>query len=340
MSHIPTRQLGRNGPQVTALGFGALGLSTFYGKPQPDEERFAFLDHAHKVGARNWDTADVYGDNEDLIGEWFRRSGKRDDIFLATKFATVWHPDGTRTFNNEPGYVKEACEKSLNRLGIETIDLYYCHRLSGKTAIEDMVEAMADLVKQGKVRYLGLSECSAESLRRAHKIHPISAVQVEYSPFTTELESPQIGLLDACRELGVAVVAYSPLGRGFLTGQYRSLDDFDDDDIRRTLPRFSPDNFHKNLELVDRIGSLADKKGCTAGQLTLAWLMAQGEDVIPIPGTKKIKYLDDNMGALNVKLTPEENREIRKAIESAEVSGSRYPPFMQAYNFMDTPERS
>ncbi|KAK5456099.1 hypothetical protein LTS15_005418 [Exophiala xenobiotica] len=336
-SKLPTRQLGRNGPQVPALGFGALGLSTFYGKRQPDEERFEFLDRAYELGARNWDSADVYGDNEDLIGEWFRRTGKRDDVFLATKFGNIWSPDGSRSIRNDPEYVKAACEKSLKRLGIKTIDLYYCHRLNGQVPVEDMVGAMAELVKEGKVRYLGLSECSAESLRRAHKVHPISAVQVEYSPFTVEIEDPQIRLLEACRELGVAVVAYSPLGRGFLTGQYRSLDDFEQDDIRRTLPRFAPENFHKNLDLVDKIVSLASKKGCTAGQLTLAWLMAQGEDIIPIPGTKKIKYLEENLGALNVKLTREEKLEIRQAIESAEVSGNRYPPAMQAYNFMDTP---
>jgi aryl-alcohol dehydrogenase-like predicted oxidoreductase len=193
--------------------------------------------------------------------------------------------------------------------------------------------------REGKVKCLGLSECSAETLRRAHRVHPIAAVQIEYSPFTTDIEDPKIGLLETCRELGVAIVAYSPLGRGFISGHFRSPDDFDADDIRRTLPRFSAENFPKNLKLVDQIVELAKKKGCTSGQLTLAWLMAQGSDIIPIPGTKKLKYFEDNMGALDVKLTEKDILEIRKAIMATEVSGNRYPPGMQAYNFMDTPVR-
>ena len=194
--------------------------------------------------------------------------------------------------------------------------------------------------RQGKVRFLGLSECSSESLRRAYKIHPIAAVQVEYSAFTTDIENPKVGLLQTCRELGVAVVAYSPLGRGLLTGQYKSPDDFDEDDVRRTLPRFSPENFSKNLDLVNKISELAKKKACTPGPLSLAWLMAQGDDIIPIPGTKKIKYLEENQKALNVHLTEAEGIAIRKAISEAEVSGDRYPPAMQAYNFMDTPPKT
>jgi len=334
---LPTRQLGRNGPQVTALGFGTMGLSVYYGKPSPDEERLEVLDRAFELGLVNWDSADAYGDNELLIGNWFKRSGKRDEIFLATKFANVWLPDGSRTIKNDPEYVREACEKSLKRLGIEAIDLYYCHRFSGKVPVEDIVGAMAELVKEGKVRYIGLSECSAETLRRAQKVHPIAAVQIEYSPFSMDIEDPKIALLKTCRELGVAVVAYSPLGRGFLTGQYKSPEDFEEGDIRRHLPRFSPENFPKNLKLVDKIAELADKKGCTAGQLTLAWLMAQGDDIIPIPGTKKIKYLEENRGALEVKLTEEENLTIRKAIEGTEVGGERYAASMMAFNFMDTP---
>lgn len=193
------------------------------------------------------------------------------------------------------------------------------------------------MIREGKVKFLGLSECSSETLRRAQKVHPIAAVQIEYSPFTTDIEDPRIGLLETCRELGVATVAYSPLGRGFLTGQYKSRDDFDEDDVRRTLPRFSAENFPKNLKLVNQIAKLAEKKGCTAGQLNLAWLMAQGSDIIPIPGTKKIKYLEENMDVLEVKLTEQETLEIRNAIEGTEVSGDRYPPAMMAYNFMDTP---
>lgn len=334
---LPTRQLGKGGPQVTALGFGAMGLSAFYGKPESDEERFKILDRAYEMGERFWDSADIYQDSEDLIGKWFKRTGKRDDIFLVTKFALV-SKDGARTVRSDPEYVKEACEKSLKRLGIPTIDLYYCHRLDGKTPVEKTVEAMAQLKKEGKIKYLGLSEVSSASLRRAHAVHPISAVQIEYSPFTTDIESPDVALLKTCRELGVATVAYSPLGRGMLTGAYKSPADFEEGDFRSFSPRFSEENFPKNLKLVEEIKGVAKKKGCTPGQLTLAWLLAQGDDVIPIPGTKKIKYLEENLGALDIKLTSSENAEIRKAVENAEVHGQRYPEQMMGTLFADTPE--
>ena len=289
------------------------------------------------MGEHFWDSADIYMDNEDLIGKWFKRTGHRKDIFLATKFANHLKPDGSREIRNEPEYVHQACAKSLQRLGIECIDLYYCHRLSGKVPIEEMMNALVELKDQGKIKYIGLSECSSESLRRAHKIHPISAVQIEYSPWTMDIEDPQIALLKTCRELGVAVVAYSPLGRGFLTGQYKSPADFEEGDFRKSNPRFSAENFPKNLQLVDQIKSLADKKGCTSGQLTLAWLMAQGEDIIPIPGTKKIKYLEENLGALKVKVTKEDDAFIRKAIGNADVHGSRYVEGMMQFCFADTP---
>lgn len=334
---LPTRQLGKNGPQVTALGFGAMGLSAFYGTPESDEDRFKILDKAYDMGEKFWDSADVYMDSEDLIGKWFKRTGKRDDIFLATKFANTMK-DGNMTVRSDPEYVKEACEKSLKRLGVPTIDLYYCHRLDRKTPVEKTVEAMAQLKEEGKIKYLGLSEVSSASLRRAHAVHPISAVQIEYSPFTTDIESPDIALLKTCRELGVATVAYSPLGRGMLTGAYKSPADFEEGDFRSRSPRFSEENFPKNLKLVDEIKGIAQKKGCTPGQLTLAWLLAQGEDVIPIPGTKKIKYLEENMAALDVKLTSSENAEIRKAVENAEVHGQRYPEQMMGRLFADTPE--
>ncbi|KAK4693869.1 pyridoxine 4-dehydrogenase, partial [Lecanoromycetidae sp. Uapishka_2] len=334
---LPTRKLGKDGPAVTALGFGAMGLSAFYGKPEPDEERFKVLDRAYELGEHFWDSADIYQDNEDLIGKWFKRTGKRDEIFLATKFANTMK-DGQMTVKSDPEYVKEACEKSLKRLGIPTIDLYYCHRLDGVTPVEKTVEAMAQLKKEGKIKHLGLSEVSSTSLRRAHKIHPISAVQIEYSPYALDIESPTIQLLKTCRELGVATVAYSPLGRGMLTGLYTSPADFEEGDFRKYAPRFSEENFPKNLKLADEIGALAKKKGCTAGQLTLAWLMAQGEDIIPIPGTKKIKYLDENVGALHVKLTEEENAAVRKAVEGAEIHGERYPPGMAARLFSESPE--
>ncbi|MCJ1355624.1 MAG: hypothetical protein MMC33_005616 [Icmadophila ericetorum] len=315
---LPTRQLGKDGPQ-------------------PDEDRFAVLDKAYELGLTNWDSADVYMDNEDLIGKWFKRTGKRDEIFIATKFALSVGPDGSRGVSNDPEYIKEACNKSLKRLGIDTIDLYYCHRLSGEVPVEKVVGAMAELVKEGKVRYIGLSEASAESLHRACKVHHIAANQTEYSPFTTDIEDPQIDVLKTCRELGIALVAYSPLGRGFITGQYKSPDDFEEGDFRKFSPRFSAENFPKNLKLVDEIKQIADKKGCTPGQLTLAWLMAQGEDIIPIPGTKKIKYLEENFGALKVKLTEEEIKDIRTAVENAEVHGSRYPAAMMGLCFADTP---
>jgi len=335
---LPTRKLGAQGPQVTAEGFGVMGLSSFYGKPGSDEERFEVLDRAHELGQHFWDSADMYGDSEDLLGKWFKKSGKRNDIFLATKFGNVMKENGERYIDSSPEYVKKACEKSLQRLGVGCIDLYYCHRVDSKTPIEKTVEAMVELKKAGKIKYLGLSEVSAASLKRACKVHHIDAVQIEYSPFCVEIEDPSIGLLAACRELGVATVAYSPLGRGFVTGAYKSPADFEEGDFRKFAPRFSEENFPKNLKLVDGLVSLAGKKGCTAGQLTLAWLMKQGEDIIPIPGTKKIKYLEENIGALKVKISDAEDKEIRKMIENAEVHGARYPESFMAACFADTPE--
>ncbi|TKA65594.1 hypothetical protein B0A49_04875 [Cryomyces minteri] len=332
MPGLPTRQLGKNGPQVTALGFGCMGLSAFYGAPKLDKERFAVLDKAYALGELHWDSADVYADNEDLLGKWFKQNpGKRDNVFVATKFGFRGFDDGRSEVNSTPEYCREACEKSLKRLGVPYVDLYYCHRLDGKTPVEKTIEAMAQLKKEGKIKYLGLSECSSESLRRAHNVHPISAVQIEYSPFSLDIENPQIGLLQTCRELGVAVVAYSPIGRGMITGHLRSPDDFEDNDFRRLSPRFSKENFPKNLEL-------AKNKGVTASQLTLAWLLAQGDDIIPIPGTTRVDRLEENVGALNVKLTKEEEQAIRKACEDAEVHGGRYPEAMSSALFADTPE--
>jgi len=335
---LPTRKLGKNGPEVTALGFGTMGLSAFYGKPKPDEERYALLDHIYNSGELFWDTADMYGDSEDLLGRWFKNNpGKREYNFLATKFANHIDPEtGARTVNNEPEYVKQACDKSLKRLGVDHIDLYYAHRLNVNQPVEITVKAMKELQDQGKVKYLGLSECGADSLRRACKVAHIDAVQMEYSPFSMDIEDPQIDLLNTCRELGVAVVAYSPLGRGFLTGSIKSPDDFEEGDFRKLAPRFSKENFPKNLKLVDDIKALADSKGCTPGQLVLAFLLAQGDDILPIPGTTKIKNFDENMGALNVKITKEDNEKIRKAISAAEVHGGRYPPGFASALFVDT----
>ncbi|KAL8691407.1 MAG: hypothetical protein Q9218_003360 [Villophora microphyllina] len=326
MAAITKHQLGKNGPQVPCLGFGLMGLSLAYGAVESTEQRLEVLDRAYELGARFWDSADVYADNEDLIGEWFKRSGDRDNIFLATKFALFVNNKGGIGTRSDPEYVKEACNKSLKRLGIDCIDLYYCHRVDGKTPIEKTVEAMVELKKEGKIKYIGLSEVSSDTLRRAYAVHPITAVQIEYSPFAMDIENPQIALLKTCRELGVATVAYSPLGRGFLTGAFKSPADFEEGDFRKYAPRFSEQNFPKNLELVTHLQEIAKKKGCTSGQLSLAWLLAQGEDIFPIPGTKKIKYLEENLDAVSIKLSDAEIKEVREAIEKVEVRGERYPP--------------
>lgn len=335
MPALKTKALGKNGPQVTALGFGTMGLSAFYGNPKPDTERFALLDKAYESGELHWDSADMYMDSEDLLGKWFSRNpGKREHIFLATKFANRVKEDGTRFVDSSPEWAKEACNKSLKRLGVDCIDLYYCHRLNHDTPIEKTVTAMAELQGEGKVKYLGLSECSAEALRRACKIVHIDAVQVEYSPFSLDIE--QNDLLKTCRELGVAVVAYSPIGRGMLSGTIRSPEDFEDGDFRRYAPRFSAENFPKNLKLVDQVAELAKKKGCTPAQFTLAWLLAQGEDIIPIPGTTNPKRLQENLESLNVSLTEDEIAEFRKAVEGADVSGGRYPEAFAQSLFVTT----
>jgi len=333
---LPTRKLGKNGPDVTALGFGTMGLSVFYGPVGSDEERLDFLDKVYETGCTNWDSADMYGDSEELIGKWFKRSGKRNDIFLATKFANRFGANGLEV-HNDPSYIREAFQTSLNRLGVEQVDLFYCHRFNGKVPVEDIIRTMKEFVDAGKVKYLGISECSAETLRRAHAVHPIHAVQIEYSPFTIDIEHEKIGLLKACRELGVATVAYSPLGRGMLTGALKGPEDLPEGDFRGMLPRYSKENFPKNLELVSKLQTMAQKKKCTASQLTLAWLLAQGDDIIPIPGTKKEKYLHENLAALDVQLSAEENKEIRAAIENAEVAGTRYPEAAMAGVFADTP---
>lgn len=332
----PTKKLGKNGPEVTALGFGLMGLSAFYGKTLPDPERYAMLDHVFESGELFWDSADMYLDSEDLIGRWFERNpGKREKIFLATKFANYVDPKtGKRSVRNEPDYIRQQCDRSLQRMKTNYIDLYYMHRADKNQPIEITVKVMKELQDAGKVKYLGLSEVSEDTLRRACKIAHIDAVQMEYSPFSMEVE--ELGLLQACRELGVALVAYSPLGRGFLTGSIRSRNDLEEGDFRTFAPRFSEENFHKNLELVDTLKKLADKKGCTTGQLTLAWLMASDPLVFPIPGTTKIKNFDENMGALKLKISQEEDREIRQAIKSAEVAGGRYPEAFSGALFVDT----
>ncbi|KAK4131512.1 Aldo/keto reductase [Trichocladium antarcticum] len=338
---VPTRQLGRNGPTIPILGLGLMGLSSFYGTPPSDEERFKLLDRACELGCVHWDSAALYGDSEELLGKWFQKTGKRDEIFLATKFGTNVRPDGGREIRNDPEFIRASVKESLRRLQTDRIDLLYCHRISGQTPIEDVIETMKEFVLSGQVRYLGLSECGVDTLRRAAKIFPIHAYQIEYSPFTMDIEQPDIGLARTCRELGIAIVAYSPLGRGMLTGQYTSPDDFAEGDFRRAVPRFSHENFSRNMELVEKIRGIAGRKGCTPGQLTLAWMMKQ-DLVFPIPGTKKIGYLEENLGANEVYLglTDEEEREVREAVEQAEVHGTRYPEQMMAGLVKDTPRRA
>lgn len=330
---LPTRRI-RDTP-VTAIGYGAMGIAAFYGTPPPDEERLKFLDALYESGCTFWDTADGYGDSEELIGRWFKRSGKRDDIFLATKFGLA---SGKGVVCGEPEYVHQAFAKSISRLGVDHVDLYYLHRPDPQVPIELTVGAMAQLVKAGKVKYLGLSECSSNTLRRAHAVHPIAALQVEYSPFTLDIENPKVGLMKTARELGITIIAYSPLGRGLLTGRFHSPDDFEENDFRRTVPRYSKENFPNILKLVDGLKAVGDRHNATAAQVSLAWVLAQGEDVIPIAGTTKVKNLKENLGALHVKLSPDEVEEIRGLVDKVHAAqGSRYDPALAAILFADTP---
>ncbi|KAI8965286.1 Aldo/keto reductase [Daldinia sp. FL1419] len=337
MSSVPSCPLGKDGPLVPRIGFGTMGLSMGYGKPMSDEQRLELLDYAYSIGETFWDTSDFYGDSEDLIGKWFARTGKRSDIFLATKFGGIRLGDGGFGFRGDAEYVHEACDKSLKRLGVDYIDLWYPHRLDGSTPVEHIVAEMVKMKEQGKIRYLGLCEVSAATLRRAHAVHPISAVQVEYSPFTTDIEDPQTNLLATCRELGVAVVAYSPLSRGLLSGQIKSPADFEAEDVRRHYPRFSEDAFPKNMAVVEELKAVAAIKGCTAAQLALAWLLAQGDDIFPIPGTTKVASLKDNCAAAAISLTEDETARIRSLVEAASCRGARYPPEHALALFADTP---
>ena len=316
------RQLGRSGLTVSALGLGCMGMSEFYG-PRDEAESVATLHHALDAGVNFLDTADIYGPytNEELVGRAIR--SRRAEVVLATKFGIVRDPSNpaARGVSGKPAYVRSSCEASLRRLGVEVIDLYYQHRVDPDTPIEETVAAMAELVRAGKVRYLGLSECSAETLRRACAVHPIAALQNEYSLWTRD---PETALLPTCRELGVGLVAYSPLGRGFLTGQLRRFEDLAADDFRRFSPRFQGENFQKNLDLVRTVETLAGRRGVTAAQLALAWVMAQGEDIVPIPGTRRRTNLDDNLGALAVTLAPAELAELAASFPLNVAAGARY----------------
>ncbi len=320
------RTLGPGGPNVSALGLGCMGMSDFYGA-HDDVESIKVIHRALDAGLDFLDTADVYGPhtNEALVGRAIR--GRRDAVFLATKFGIVRDPadPSRRGVNGRPEYLRAACDASLERLGTDHIDLYYQHRVDPDTPIEDTVGAMADLVRAGKVRFIGLSEPSAQTIERAHKVHPITAVQSEYSLWTRD---PEDGILQACVKLGIGFVPYSPLGRGFLTGAIKSPDDFDADDYRRSSPRFMGDNFARNIELVEKVRELAHDKGCMPAQLALAWVLAQGEHIVPIPGTKRIKYLDENLGALDVSLTALELAAIEEIFPRDAAAGARYQPSM------------
>jgi len=325
-----TRPLGTNGPLVSAIGLGCMGMSDFYTPGSDTREATATLHRALELGINFFDTADIYGPhtNEQLIGKAI--AGKRDQVFLASKFGIVRDlaNPALRGVNGRPDYIRKAIDGTLRRLGVENLGLYYQHRIDPNVAIEETVGAMAELVQQGKVRYLGLSEASAATLERAHKVHPISALQSEYSLWSRDQEHN--GCLAACQRLGIAFVPYSPLGRGFLTGALKSPDDFGDDDYRRFSPRFQGENFDKNLELVKQVQALAADKGVSAGQLALAWVLAQGEFIIPIPGTKQRRYLEENAAAVSISLSQAELAALDAIFPVEATAGLRYPEAVMA----------
>ncbi len=317
------RQLGKNGPMVSALGLGCMGMSDFYTTGLDDKESMATLERALEMGVTMFDTADVYGPytNEELLGGFLK--GRRNQVFLATKFGIVRDPANpqARGTNGHPDYVRKSVEGSLKRLGTEVIDLYYQHRPDPNVPVEDTMGALSDLVREGKIRYIGLSEVPVSILERAHKVHPVTALQTEYSLWSRDVEAD---ILPACERLGIGFVPYSPLGRGFLTGQIRSVDDLDADDYRRESPRFQGENFAKNLQLAEKIGELAQEKGVKPSQLALAWVLSRGDNMVPIPGTKRRHYLEENIAALDVSLSEAEIAAIEAVFPFRVAAGDRY----------------
>uniref|UniRef100_A0ACD5UA15 Uncharacterized protein n=1 Tax=Avena sativa TaxID=4498 RepID=A0ACD5UA15_AVESA len=334
---VPRLKLGSQGMEVSAQGLGCMGMSAFYGPPKPEPDMVALIHHAVAAGVTLLDSADIYGPhtNEILLGKALQ-GGMREKVDLATKFG-ISFADGKREIRGDPAYVRAACEGSLKRLGVDCIDLYYQHRIDTRVPIEVTIGELKKLVEEGKIKYIGLSEASASTIRRAHAVHPITAVQMEWSLWTRDVEED---IIPTCRELGIGIVAYSPLGRGFFSKGSKLVDSLSDQDFRKHLPRFQPGNLEKNALIFERVNAMATRKGCTPSQLALAWVHHQGSDVCPIPGTTKIENFNQNVGALSVKLTPEEMAELESYASSADVQGDRSPVVASTWKDSETPPLS